>query len=120
MLRSSVTNTFSRIGALSSAITVLDPAAPPIAGDKAVFGDLAAAATTDKNYQVAYAQLRKRVAVGGAGRSTRRRSSEKRGEREPRAAEGRGPIGPSFCRVSYNRLPCRLMYALRTSNTQAA
>ena len=59
-------DTFSRIGALSSAITVLDPAAPPIAGDKAVFGDLAAAAATDKNYQVAYAQLRKRMAAGEA------------------------------------------------------
>ena len=52
--------------ALSSAITVLDPAAPPIAGDKAVFGDLAAAAATDKNYQVAYAQLKQRVAAGEA------------------------------------------------------
>ena len=34
-------DTFSRIGALSSAITVLDPTFHPIAGDKAVFGDLA-------------------------------------------------------------------------------
>lgn len=59
-------DTFSHIAALSSAITVLDPAAPPIAGDKAVFGDLAAAATTDKNHQVAYAQLRERVMAGKA------------------------------------------------------
>ena len=57
-------NTFSRIAALSSALTVLDPKVPPIAGDKAVFGDLDAAAQTNKNYQVAYAQLRERVAAG--------------------------------------------------------
>ena len=38
----------------------------PIAGDKAVFGDLAEAAKTDKNYQVAYARLRERVARGEA------------------------------------------------------
>jgi len=59
-------DTFSRIGALSSAITVLDPNMHPIAGDKAVFGDLAEAAKTDKNYQVAYAQLKERVAKGEA------------------------------------------------------
>ena len=59
-------DTFSRIGALSSAITVLDPTFHPIAGDKAVFGDLAEAAKTDKNHQVAYAQLRERVAAGEA------------------------------------------------------
>ena len=59
-------DTFSHIAALSSAITVLDPAAPPIAGDKAVFGDLAAAAATDKNHQVAYARLRKLVESGKA------------------------------------------------------
>ena len=59
-------DTFSRIAALSSAITVLDPAAPPIAGDKAVFGDLEAASATDKNHQVAYAQLKERVAAGEA------------------------------------------------------
>ena len=45
---------------------MLNPAALPIAGDKAVFGDLAAAATTDKNHQMAYARLRKRVAAGEA------------------------------------------------------
>ncbi|MBQ6524055.1 MAG: hypothetical protein IJI12_05285, partial [Atopobiaceae bacterium] len=55
-------DTFSHIAALSSAITVLDPSFHPIAGDKAVFGDLAAAAKTDKNHQVAYAQLKERVA----------------------------------------------------------
>ena len=59
-------NTFSRIAALSSALTVLDPAVPPIAGDKAVFGDLDTAAQTDKNFQVAYAQLRKRAEAGEA------------------------------------------------------
>lgn len=59
-------DTFSHIAALSSAITVLDPTAPPIAGDKAMFGDLAAAAETDKNHQVAYARLRERVAAGEA------------------------------------------------------
>ena len=59
-------DTFSRIGALSSAITVLDPTFHPIAGDKAVFGDLSEAAKTDKNYQVTYAQLRERVAAGEA------------------------------------------------------
>ena len=57
-------DTFGCVAALSSAITVLDPAAPPIAGDKAVFGDLAAAARSDKNHQVAYARLRERVAAG--------------------------------------------------------
>ena len=56
--------TFSRIAGLSSALTVLDPDVPPIAGDKAVYGDLAAAAATDKNYQVAYAQLKERVEAG--------------------------------------------------------
>ena len=59
-------DTFGCIAALSSAITVLDPSVPPIAGDKAVFGDLATAAETDKNHQVAYAQLRARVATGQA------------------------------------------------------
>ena len=59
-------DTFGRIAALSSAITVLDPAAPPIAGDKAVFGDLEAAAATDKNFQVCYARLKERVAAGEA------------------------------------------------------
>ena len=59
-------NTFSHIAALSSALTVLDPGVPPIAGDKAVFGDLVDAAQTDKNYQVAYARLRERVAAGEA------------------------------------------------------
>lgn len=59
-------DTFSRIAALSSAITVLDPAAPPIAGDKAVFGDLAEAAKTDKNYHLCYERLRERVAAGEA------------------------------------------------------
>lgn len=59
-------HTFSHVAALSSALTVLDPGVPPIAGDKAVFGDLASAAQTDKNHQVAYAQLRERVAAGEA------------------------------------------------------
>ena len=59
-------DTFSHIAALSSAITVLDPTFHPIAGDKAVFGDLAAAAETDKNHQVCYEQLKKRVAAGDA------------------------------------------------------
>ena len=59
-------DTFSHIAALSSAITVLDPTFHPIAGDKAVFGDLAAAAETDKNYQVCYEQLKERVAAGKA------------------------------------------------------
>ena len=59
-------DTFSHIAALSSAITVLDPSFHPIAGDKAVFGDLAAAAETDKNHQVCYEQLKARVAAGEA------------------------------------------------------
>lgn len=59
-------DTFGYIAALSSAITVLDPTFHPIAGDKAVFGDLAAAAQTDKNYQVCYEQLKERVAAGKA------------------------------------------------------
>ncbi len=58
--------TFGRIAALSSALTVLDPTVPPIAGDKAVFGDLDEASQTDKNYQVAYRQLRERVVAGEA------------------------------------------------------
>jgi S-formylglutathione hydrolase FrmB len=45
---------------------VLDPTVPPIAGDKAVFGDLDEASQTDKNYQVAYRQLRERVVAGEA------------------------------------------------------
>ena len=45
---------------------MLDPTFHPIAGDKAVFGDLAAAAETDKNYQVCYKQLKARVAAGEA------------------------------------------------------
>ena len=45
---------------------MLDPTFHPIAGDKAVFGDLAAAAQTDKNYQVCYEQLKARVAAGEA------------------------------------------------------
>jgi S-formylglutathione hydrolase FrmB len=45
---------------------VLDPAFHPIAGDKAVFGDLAAAAETDKNFQVTYRQLKDHVAAGEA------------------------------------------------------
>ena len=57
-------DTFSRIGALSSAITVLDPTFHPIAGDKAVFGDLEAAAQTDKNHHVVLEQLKERVDAG--------------------------------------------------------
>ena len=57
-------DTFSRIAALSSALTVLDPSAPSIAGDKAVFGDLGAATQTDKDFLVAYSQLRARVMTG--------------------------------------------------------
>jgi putative tributyrin esterase len=56
--------TFGGIAAISSALTVLDPASPPIAGDKAVFGDLEVARGTDKNYEVAYENLRSRVESG--------------------------------------------------------
>ncbi|MBR3312748.1 MAG: hypothetical protein IKG18_01270 [Atopobiaceae bacterium] len=59
-------DTFSRIAALSSVLTVLDPSVPPIAGDKAVFGDLDAATQTDKDFLVAYSQLRARVMTGKA------------------------------------------------------
>ncbi len=59
-------DTFGCVAALSSAITVLDPTFHPIAGDKAVFGDLEAAAQTDKNYQVCYEQLKQRVTAGEA------------------------------------------------------
>lgn len=59
-------DTFSHIAGLSSALTVLDPNVPPIAGDKAVFGDLAAAAQTDKNFQVTYQELKERVSRGEA------------------------------------------------------
>lgn len=59
-------DTFSRIAALSSALTVLDPKVPPIAGDKAVFGDLEVAMHTDKDFLVAYSQLRARVMAGKA------------------------------------------------------
>jgi S-formylglutathione hydrolase FrmB len=45
---------------------MLDPTFHPIAGDKAVFGDLEAAVQTDKNYQVCYEQLKQRVEAGEA------------------------------------------------------
>ena len=55
--------TFSRIAGLSSGIHFFDPDFTSLAGEESVFGDLVAAAKTDKNHHVVFEQLKERVAA---------------------------------------------------------
>ena len=56
--------TFSRIAGLSAGIHFFDPGFMSVAGEESVVGDLAEAATTDKNHHVVVEQLKERVAAG--------------------------------------------------------
>ena len=59
--------TFSHIGAFSAGIHFFEPEGfMSIAGEESVFGDMAEAAESDKNYNVALAELEARVAAGEA------------------------------------------------------